>query len=339
MKMSAQFKAEEFLPGQVMDRITEVRVNEPSRVLQEAAARRIRPHLTNDGRLVIVAADHPGRFVTAAAGDPLAMSVRRQYLARILRLLTQPNVDGIMSTPDVLDELLILSSFMRRRRGESFLDGKVMVGCMNRGGLAGASFEMNDRFGAYQASELKRMRIDGAKMMFRLDLDNPDSGATIQACAEALRQLAEAGVTAFLEPLPVERVEGKYKVIKTAQAMARIIGVATALGNSSRLLWLKVPYVEDYAAVARASTCPLLMLGGGSRDDPREVISEFAAGMSAAGNVRGVLVGRNILFPGDNDPAAMASALGGLVHDGLSVDQAMDLYAQGGGQAPEPLDL
>lgn len=337
--MSTHFRADEFLPASAVDRITEERVNHPERIREEAEARRTRPRLTSDGRLLIVAADHPGRFVTAASGDPLAMADRHQYLARIVRLLTQSTVDGIMSTPDILDELLILSSFVRQRRGESFLDGKLLVGCMNRGGLAGASFEMNDRFGAYQAAEMKRMGIDAAKMMFRLDLENPDSGATIQACAEALRELAALDIPAFLEPLPVERQDGKYKVIKTAQAMARVIGVATALGNSTRLLWLKVPYVEDYAAVARASTCPMLMLGGGSRDDPREVISEFAAGMAAGGNVRGVLVGRNILFPGEADPAVMASALGGLVHDGLSVDQAFELWKQSGSQAPEPLQL
>ena len=33
-----------------------------------------------------------------------------------------------------------------KRGGRGFLDGRVLVGSMNRGGLAGTSFEMDDAF-------------------------------------------------------------------------------------------------------------------------------------------------------------------------------------------------
>ena len=39
----------------------------------------------------------------------------------------------------VLEELLILSHLQRRKRGKSFLDGRVLVGSMTRGGLAGTA--------------------------------------------------------------------------------------------------------------------------------------------------------------------------------------------------------
>ena len=323
-----------------MARITEVRVDEPERILEEAAARQRRTRLTSGGRLVIAAADHPGRLVTAAAGDPLAMSNRRHYLARVLRVLTQAEVDGVMSTPDLIEELLILSSLMRERRGSSFLDGKILMGCMNRGGLAGARFEMLDRFTAFQAAQLKKMGLDAGKLMFRLDLSNQGSGTTIYDCSEALRELEQHGLPAFLEPLAVELRDGKYKVTKTAEALAKVIGVATALGNSSRLLWLKVPYVADYSRVAASTTCPMLMLGGGSRNDPQEVLGEFAAGLAAGSNVRGVLVGRNVLFPAQADPAAMAGAIAGLVHRRLGVDEAAKLFQKGLEQpSPAPFEI
>lgn len=331
------FEVDRYLPGRVVERITQVRVEEPERILDEAAARRRRGRFTSDGRLVIAAADHPGRFVTAAAGDPLAMCDRRGYLARVLRVLTQAEVDGVMSTPDLLEELLILSSLLREKTGSSFLDGKILMGCMNRGGLAGARFEMLDRFTAFEAAQLGKMGMDAAKLMFRLDLSSPDSGTTIYDCSRALKDLDQHDLPAFLEPLPVESVEGKYKVVKTAEALVKVIGVATALGNSTRLLWLKVPYVEGYARVAASTTCPMLMLGGGSRDDPREVLAEFAAGLAAGSNVRGVLVGRNILFPGEVDPAAMAGAIGALVHRRLGVDEATNQFQQALSQpSPEP---
>lgn len=324
--MSNKFRSEQILPPALYARINQIRVDQPGRILQEASARERRPTLTSDGRLVIAAADHPGRFVTAASGNPLAMADRHQYLARILRVLTQSHVDGVMSTADILEELLILSALDRESRGCSFLDQKILVGCMNRGGLAGAVFEMRDRFTAMRSERIRRLRLDAAKMMLRLDLSSPDSGSTIGECADALCELDSLDIPAFVEPLYVEKRERGYSVVKSAEVLSKVICVATALGNSTRLLWLKVPYVPDFVDVAASTTCPILLLGGGSREDPEEILGEFAAGLQAGQNVRGVLVGRNILFPGPRDPASMAAAIGGLVHRRCSVPEAVEIF-------------
>ena len=86
---------------------------------------------------------------------------------------------------------------------------------------------------------------------------------------------------------------------------------------------MKLPYCEDFYRVALATSCPILMLGGPSKEDPRSTYHDFAAGMAARSNVRGALVGRNISFPGLEDPAAVAQAIHGIVHDGLSPDEAI----------------
>ncbi len=308
------FESEAVLPFSLLQRITELRVDDPGAARRQAAGRKRRQRLCRDGRLVVLAADHPGRGVTAVPGDPLGMGDRHDYLARILRVLSVQGVDGVMSTPDVLEELLLLE----RLAGTDLLADRLLIGCLNRGGVAGTAFEMRDRFGAYTAAGLARMHLDGAKLMFRLDRENPDSGATIQDCARALRALEEQGLAAFLEPLMVQHREGRYQVLKTPQDMITAIGVATALGNTSQRLWLKIPYTDDYARVARATTCPILMLGGEAKGDPAATLQNFAAGLSAAPNVRGLLVGRNILYPGERDPASMAAAVAVLVHDGAS---------------------
>lgn len=314
--MANSFEPVEALSKQELGQITELRVKDPDSILEEASKRVQRSQLCPQGRLVILAADHPGRGVTAAAGNPQAMSDRHGYLARIIRVLEQPGVDGLMATPDILEELLLINRIRRRRGAPDLLAERVVIGCLNRGGLAGASFEMRDRFGSFTPAQLVRMKFDGAKMMFRLDPENPDSGRTIQDCAEALRELDQLNLPAFLEPLPVRFEGGSYRVQKTVADLSRVVGIATALGYSSRHLWLKIPYVEGYAQVAGATTCPILMLGGPSRPSPREVLQDFAAGLAAAGNVRGLLVGRNVLFPGrGEDPAVMARALAGLVHE------------------------
>jgi DhnA family fructose-bisphosphate aldolase class Ia len=97
-------------------------------------------------------------------------------------------------------------------------------------------------------------------------------------------------------------------------------------------VWLKIPYCEGYDRVARATTLPLLMLGGESSGDPTGVIQDFATGMKAGKNVRGALVGRNVTFPGDDDPRAVATAINGVVHKGWSAPEAVEHLLRERGQ-------
>ena len=161
-----EFNLETFFPLAIFDQITDVRVQSPEIIDRHAQARRRRQDLTLDGKLTILAADHPGRGVTALGSDPFKMGNRHQYLGRILRVLTTSDFDGFMSTPDMIEELLIVDYLLQQGGGPSFLDGKVLVGCMQRGGVAGVAGELDDRFGSYSAkttiySQTVRMSIDG----------------------------------------------------------------------------------------------------------------------------------------------------------------------------------
>ena len=69
--------------------------------------------------------------------------------------LGRPGVGGVLGTADVLEDLLLLGA----------LDGKIVIGSMNRGGLAGAVFEIDDRFTGYDAAAIARMGFDGGKML------------------------------------------------------------------------------------------------------------------------------------------------------------------------------
>jgi DhnA family fructose-bisphosphate aldolase class Ia len=153
--------------------------------------------------------------------------------------------------------------------------------------------------------------------------DEPDSLKTIVASAAAVSESNALSLPMFLEPLPVIKTEKGYKVLKTAEALAKIVGVASALGDSSRYLWLKLPYCENYDVVARSTTLPILLLGGESAGDPTTFLREVSEGMAAGTNVRGALVGRNVLYPGDDDPLAVAEAVGRIIHQGITVEEAM----------------
>ena len=317
------FAAEAALPLQRFAAITDVRVEHP-RWIEKEARRRKRPRrLTRDGKLVLLAIDHPARGVTAIRGDALAMGDRYQYLARTRRVLDDPELDGVVATADLLEELLILSHIERKEAGRGFLDGRVLVGSMNRGGLAGTAFEMDDAFTGVGAARLAELRCQGGKMMYRLEPQEAGSGRTIAACAQALNDLRREGLAAFLEPLGVARGAAGYDPAKDAATLVRQCGIAAGLGDSSSHLWLKLPYGDGFERVCRATTLPILLLGGPARESPAATLQDFASGLEAGPNVRGAIIGRNLLFPGDADPLPMCRALTALVHRGASLDGAL----------------
>jgi len=315
------FRANDFLSDALLARLTEIRVSDPQSALRAAAARERRTKLTLDGKLNILAADHPARRVTSVGGNPVGMADRHDYLARIVRVLMGGSVDGVMATMDIIEDLLILDVSGR----DGFLKDKLLIASLNRGGLAGTSWEMNDPMTGATPAACANWKLDGAKILLRICDEEPDSLKTMMASAAAITELNALGIPTFLEPLPVVKSEKGYKVIKNAEGLAKIVGVASALGDSSRLLWLKLPYCENYEVVARATTLPILLLGGESAGDPTGYLREVSAGMAAGANVRGALVGRNVLYPGDDDPLAVAEAVGGIVHHGWEAEQALAL--------------
>jgi hypothetical protein len=196
---------------------------------------------------------------------------------------------------------------------------------MQRGGVAGVVGELDDRFGSYTAQSLARFRLDGGKMMFRFSPEDERTLWQIDYCAKAVTDLNQYELVPFVEPLRMDFVEGKWVGKNTADELVKLVGVIGGLGDSSRNTWMKLPFCEDFIRVTLATTCPILMLGGPSKEDPRQTFKDFAGGMATRSNVRGALVGRNVSFPGPEDPAAVAQAISDIVHRGISPDQAVEV--------------
>ena len=326
------FNAKDFLPGVVLEKVTELRVSDPELPLRVAKERRRRERLAPTGKLNILASDHPARRVTRVGDDPLRMADRHEYLARTLRVLQSDVVDGVLATMDIIEDLLVIHDLARRAGGPAFLDDKLLVASLNRAGLLGSSWEIDDPMSGPTPAACAEWRLDGTKVLLRLCDSEPDSLNTLLATVRAVSEQNALQLPMFLESLPVERAEGGYRVVKTAEELTRTAGAAAALGDSSRYLWLKLPYCENYEMVARATTLPILLLGGEPVGDVRPFLRELAAGLKAGPNVRGALVGRNVLFPGGGDPLAAAEAAGGIVHRGWTIEQALDALETGGGR-------
>ena len=291
--------------------IIRTRIHRPE-AIAEAAARRVRPAslVGPEGRLVLVAADHPARGSLRAGSDRLAMADRARLLERLCVALSRPGVHGVLGTADVLEDLLLLGA----------LDGKVVIGSMNRGGLIGTVFEMDDRFTGYDPATIERMGFDGGKMLLRIDPDDPATVATIQACAQAVNDLASRRVMAMVEPFISHRVDGRVHNDLSPEAMIRAVTVASGLGATSAYTWLKLPVVADMELVAGASTLPVLLLGGEVPDDPEGAFAGMRKALQLP-NVKGIVAGRSLLYPADGDVAR-------------AVDTAVEVTAA---LAPKPL--
>jgi hypothetical protein len=271
------------LVAQLMD----IRATRPRAVAEALEQRRRRPLLNESGVLFLVAADHTARGVLKAGADPLAMADRGELLRRLLIALSRPSVDGLLATPDVIDDLALLGA----------LDDKVVFGSMNRGGLAGAAFEMDDRFTAYTADAIATAGLDGGKMMVRIHDDDPGTLATMTACADAISQLAALRLPAMVEVFASSDDPG---------ALMRAIAIASGLGATSAYTWLKLPMLPDMLRVLNATTLPVVLLGGDPPPDA-ELVNRWAEAM-AAPQVRGLAVGRTLLYPPDGDVAAAVDA-------------------------------
>jgi DhnA family fructose-bisphosphate aldolase class Ia len=286
--------------------VLEVRTRRPGAIV-EAARRRQRPaSLFNEhGKLMVIAADHPARGALRAGSRGLAMADRVDLLDRLCLALSRPGVNGVLGTPDIVEDLLVLGA----------LDGKVVIGSMNRGGLAGTVFEIDDRFTGYDAGSLAAAGFEGGKMLLRIDPDDPATAATVEACARAVSALAEHRLMAMVEPFISHRVDGRVRIDLTPEATIRAMTVAAGLGRTSAYTWLKVPVVEDMERVMAATTLPAVLLGGEVSAAQDAAFEGWRKALKLP-TVQGLVIGRSLLYPPDDDVAAAVDTAVGLLQGG-----------------------
>lgn len=283
--------------------LMETRARRPEAILEAAQRRSRRPMIQPSGRLMLVAADHPARGALAVRGRPDAMANRAGLLDRLLTALERPGVDGVLGTPDVLEDLLLLGA----------LEDKVVIGSMNRGGVPETVFEMDDRFTAYDAAAIEEMGFNAGKMLLRIDPTDPATATTLAGCADAVSSLADRRMTALVEPFWVRRgPDGRAANDLRPEAMMRALAIAQGLGRTSAYTWLKVPVVDNMEAVMEASTLPALLLGGDPPGTPEETYASWEKALRLP-TVRGLVAGRSLLYPPDDDVAAAVDTAVGLL--------------------------
>ncbi|MFJ3800193.1 aldolase [Streptomyces sp. NPDC090088] len=275
-----------------LSRIVDARVNDPGAVAA-AAERRVKATslLGEHGKAMIIAADHPARGANGVGDDPNAMADRFELLDRLCTALERPGVTGVLGTADILEDLLLLG----------VLDGKSVFGSMNRGGLAGSVFEIDDRFTGYDAATIADLGFDGGKMLTRIALSDPATPSVLENTARAVNELNDRRLIAMVEPFLSVWQDGRIRNDLSTDAVIKSVTIASGLGRRTAYTWLKLPVVANMERVLAASTLPALLLGG-EVTDPEAAFASWGKALRQP-TAQGLVVGRSLLYPAGGDVA------------------------------------
>jgi DhnA family fructose-bisphosphate aldolase class Ia len=284
--------------------LIEARVRNPHSLQTALKGRRRRDLVGPDGNLLIVAVDHTARGMIAAGSDPLAVADRYTLLDRVMRALEVPGVDGVMASADILEELAWLGA----------LDEVVAIGTMNRGGIIGARWELDDRLTAYDADHIEEYGLDGGKTLIRIEDTDGGVARTLEMVAALSTELADRKLMNMIEPLPyLIDDNGRARLDSSTERLIKVVSIASGLGSSSAYTWLKLPASPDMEKVAGATTMPIVMLGGDPGADAARTFAGWKSAMKEP-NVRGLVAGRALVYPEDGDVEGAVAAAAAIVH-------------------------
>lgn len=281
----------------------ETRARLPEIVRNRHATRRHRQIVGHSGRLLLIEADQMARGDFAAGADPMALADRAELLSRLVLALERPRVDGVIGTTDLIDDLALLE----------VIDRKLAIGSMNRGGLAGSSFALDDRFTGYEPEMILGSHLEGGKLRLSLDPMDPRTPRAIEACGRAVTALSAGSVMALVEPVWYGRSGDAPAVDLSTEAILRAVGIAAGVGGRSGYTWLALPDVEDLRRIVGSTTLPIIIRASG----PIEAgLDRWARAMTVPG-VHGISLSVESLFSTAGDLADALDELALSVHGPL----------------------
>ena len=242
---------------------------------------------------LILAADHRARAV-------LTTENWDEFFGSLVAAL--PSCDGILATVQPLSGLAEAGHLTPQHR--TYLS-------INRTGLAGSAFELDDRLVA-SVGRAARDGWTGVKHMTRIDMADPVSSSALELLGQVLEQSRDAGLEALVEPLlwSDERVRRDVDAVVLAAEIAHDIGAP--------VIKVPVPAVEPGEARRHAVSrivasvgAPVLFLGGPMTEAGRDHVLEEVRDVMDGG-AAGMAMGRTIYQ--DPDPAEMAGLVRAAVH-------------------------
>jgi len=284
--------------------LMDARLRAPKELRTALGSRQRRAVVRGDGNLLLVAADHTARGMLAVGNDPMAVADRYTLLDRLVTALSMPEVDGVLASADILEELAYLGA----------LNDRLAIGTMNRGGIIGADWELDDRLTAYDSDHVEEFGLDGGKLLLRIEDTDAGVASTIEMAATIVTELSDRGIMCLVEPLPyLKDAAGRARLDTSLDKLVKVVAVASGLGSSSAYTWLKLPAVAEMDVVAGATSMPILMLGGDPGQNAPAVFDLWRKAMVQP-NVRGLVAGRALLYPQDADVTSAVRSASAFVH-------------------------
>jgi DhnA family fructose-bisphosphate aldolase class Ia len=254
--------------------------------------RRMQRLVREDGRAVIVAMDH-GAFFGFQPG--------LERPGDVIRQIVNGGADAIMAT------FGLAQSFARELAGAGLIlrvDGGVSR-------LGQRTWRGRQVFGHEAAL---RLGADGVVVMGFPGSEHEDHN--LQDLAALSEQCSEWGLPLVAEMLP-RGFEGGEDA-RTPEALANAVRIGAELGADL----IKTQYTgspETFRQVLAASFVPVVVLGGPKMQDDAAVLQTVYDAIQSGGC--GVAMGRNLW--GHRTPQKMTAAVAGIVHEGLTVEQAL----------------
>ncbi len=121
-------------------------------------------------------------------------------------------------------------------------------------------------------------------------------------------------------PLMIEAMAKGKDLKSTDPAGVKLASRAAAEIGADMVKTYYTGAPDTFAEVIEGCMVPVVILGGAKSDSVRDVFNDVYYSIQAGGS--GIAIGRNIWAHGN--PKAMVEAMCGLVHEGWTVDQAMD---------------
>jgi len=242
---------------------------------------------------LILAADHRARGV-------VTIENYESYLGALGAALT--HCDGILASAQPLGDLIARGAVEGRH---------TTLLSINRTGLAGSVFELDDRL----VAPVERAAADGLsgiKHMTRIDPDDPSGAAALELLGQVLEDARRLSLEALIEPV----VWRDGRMAKDPDSIVWAAVVAHDLG--ARILKVPVPAAAPgaprraaVARVVRSVGAPVLFLGGPRQgDDPATLLDEVRDCM--AGGAAGMAIGRALYQ--NPSPGEIAKAVADVIH-------------------------
>lgn len=284
--------------------LIQARLKSPESFKKALVSRKRRKMVGKDGRLLIVAADHTARGIISAGSEKYIIANRRLLLDRLVRSLSNPNVDGVLASADIVEELAWLGA----------LESKLVFGTMNRGGYLGTTWGLDDPMTAYDADSIAELGLDAGKVLVRFEDTDIGVGRTIEYVVEAMRLLAEREIVCLVEPLPYKKdATGMPMLDKSTDRLDKIVSITAGFGSSASYTWLKLPSWTSHVTLRESTTLPILLLGGDPGENLDATFEEWRSALQIP-NVIGLVAGRPLLYPFDNDVERSVDRAAKLVH-------------------------